>query len=130
MYDIQTNPIKNRLYITLGDKDYIDIPVYVNQIESACKYLAPGFTCVAVLNKKGLIRQKDEDLLFNTADLVYAYGAHKIVYVRKTNHNSELFQRRLMNFQIAATVENATNIQEAEEILDERTPGRLQFHPN
>ena len=33
-----------------------------------------------------------------------------------------------MNFQLAATVENVTNIQEADEILDERTPGRLQFH--
>ena len=128
MYDVQTNPVKNRLYITLGDKDYIDIPVYVNQIESACRYLAPGFTCVAVLTKKGLIRQKDQDLLFNTADLIYAYGARKIVYVSKPNHNSELFQRSLMNFQLAATVENVTNIQEADEILDERTPGRLHFH--
>jgi len=130
MYDVQTNSVKNRLYITLGDKDYIDIPVYVDQIESACRYLAPGFTCVAVVNKEGLIRQKDQDLLFNTADLVYAYGARKIVYVRETHHNSELFQRSLMNFKIAATVENATNIQEAEELLDERTSGRLQFHSN
>ena len=128
MYDVQTNPVKNRLYITLGDKDSIDIPVYVDQIESACRYLAPGFTCVAVLNKKGLIRQKDQDLLFNTSDLVYAYGARKIVYVSRPHHNSKLFQRSLMKFQLAATVENVTNIQEADEILDQRTPGRLQFH--
>ncbi len=128
MYDVQTNPVKNRLYIILGDKDCIDIPVYVEQIETACRYLAPGFTCVAVLTKKGLIRQKDQDLLFNTADLVYAYGARKIVYVSKSNHNSELFQQSLMNFQLAATVENVSNIQEADKILDERTPGRLQFH--
>jgi hypothetical protein len=128
MYDVRTNPVKNRLYITLRDKDYIDLPVYVEQIESACRYLAPGFTCVAVLDKEGLIRQKEEDLLFNTVDLVYAYGARKIVYVSKPNHNSELFQRSLMNFQFAATVGNVTNIQEADEILDERIPGRLQFH--
>jgi hypothetical protein len=128
MYDVQTNPVKNRLYIILGDKDFIDIPVYVDRIESACRYLAPGFTCVAILNKKGLIRQKDQDLMFNTADLVYAYGARKIVYVRKPNHDSELLQQSLMNFQLAASVENASNIQEAEEILDERNPARLQFH--
>ena len=128
MYDVQTNPVKNRLYITLGDKDTIDIPVYVDQIESACRYLAPGFTCVAVLNKKGLIRQKDQDLMFNTADLVYAYGARKIVYVRNPDHNSELFQRGLMNCRIVAAVENASNIQEAEEILDQRSHGRLQLH--
>jgi hypothetical protein len=128
MYDVQTNPVKNRLYITLGDKDYIDIPVYVDQIETACRYLAPGFTCVTVLTNKGRIRQKDQDLLFHTADLIYAYGARKIVYVSKPNHNPELFQQSLMNFQLAATVENVSNIQEADEILDERTPGRLQFH--
>jgi hypothetical protein len=128
MYDVRTNPVKNRLYITFGDKDYIDLPMYVDQIESACRYLAPGFTCVAVLDKEGLIRQKEEDLLFNTVDLVYAYCARKIVYVSKPNHNSELFQRSLTNFQFAATVGNVTNIQEADEILDERIPGRLQFH--
>ena len=128
MYDVRTNPVKNRLYITFGDKDYIDLPVYVDQIESACRYLAPGFTCVAVLDKEGLIRQKEEDLLFNTVDLVYAYGARKIVYVSKPNHNSELFQRSLTNFKFAATVGNVTNIQEADEILDERIPGRLKFH--
>ena len=81
-----------------------------------------------LLNKEGLIRQKDEDLLFNTADLIYAYGARKIVYVIKNNRYSSLFQRSPMYFQVAATVENATNIQEAEEILDERRPGRLLFH--
>jgi hypothetical protein len=128
MYEVQTNPVKNRLYITLGDKDYIDIPMYVDQIESACKYLAPGFTCVAILNKEGLIRQKDQDLLFNTADLVYAYGAHKIVYVRKSNHQPELFQRSLVNSQIPGSVENATDIQEADDILDEKTSGRLQLN--
>ena len=90
--------------------------MYVDQIESACKYLAPGFTCVAILNKEGLIRQKDQDLLFNTADLVYAYGAHKIVYVRKSNS------------QIPGSVENATDIQEADDILDEKTSGRLQLN--
>ena len=128
MYDVQTNPIKNRLYITLGDKDNIDIPEYIDEIETACRYLAPGFTCVTVLTKKELIRQEDQDLLFHTVDLVYAYGARKIVYVSKPNHNSELFQQSLINFQLAATMENVSNIQEADQILDERRLGRLQFH--
>lgn len=132
MYDVQINPIKNRLYITLGDGIYTDIAVYVNEIESACKYMASGFTCVIGLNKKGLIRQSDKDLLFNTACLVYAYGASKIVYVRKNNDKSDLFQRSLMDFQTDFTVENAKNIQEAEDILNERKLGRneLKIAPN
>jgi len=132
MYDVQINPIKNRLYITLGDGNYTDIAVYVNEIERACRYTAPGFTCVIGLNKKGLIRKRDKDVLFNTACLVYAYGASKIVYVRKNNDNLDLFQRSLMDFQIDLTVENAKNIQEAEDILNERKLGRneLKIAPN
>ncbi len=71
MHNVQINPINNRLYITLGDLKNVDITVCVRKIESACKYLSPGFTCLTVLNKKGLVRQSDEDLLFNTTDLVY-----------------------------------------------------------
>ena len=132
MYDVQINPIKNRLYITLGDGIYTDIAVYVNEIESACRNMAPGFTCVIGLNKKGLIQQRDKGLLFNTACLVYAYGASKIVYVTKNNDNSDLFQRSLMNFQTDFTVENAKNIREAEDILNERKLGRneLKIAPN
>ena len=94
--------------------------------------MASGFTCVIGLNKKGLIRQSDKDLLFNTACLVYAYGASKIVYVRKNNDKSDLFQRSLMDFQTDFTVENAKNIQEAEDILNERKLGRneLKIAPN
>jgi hypothetical protein len=106
--------------------------VYVSEIESACRCMAPGFTCVIGLNKKGLIQQMDKDLLFNTACLVYAYGASKIVYVTKNNDNSDLFQRSLMNFQTDFTVENAKNIQEAEDILNERKLDRneLKIAPN
>ena len=79
MLDVKINSIKNRLYITMGDLKSADIAAYVNKIESACSNLAPGFTCLTVLNKKGLLRQREKDLLFNTVDLIYTYGASKIV---------------------------------------------------
>ncbi len=119
MLDVQINSIKNRLYITMGDLKSADIAAYVNKIESACRSLALGFTCLTVLNKKGLIRQREKDLLFNTVDLIYAYGVSKIVYVRENNNNSGFFQRSLRDFQADFTVDNAKNIQEAEDILDE-----------
>jgi len=121
MHDVQINPIKNRLYINFGDGDYIDNTAYVNAIENACRNLAFNFSCVAVLNKKGIVCQSDIDLLFNTVDLVSAYGADKIILVRKNNDNSGFFQRNLMYFQADLTLENAKNIQEAENILDEST---------
>jgi len=119
MLDVQINSIKNRLYITMGDLKSADIAAYVNKIESACRSLASGFTCLTVLNKKGLIRQREKDLLFITMGLIYAYGASKTVCVRENNDNSGFFQRNLKDFQTDFTMENAKNIQEAEDILDE-----------
>lgn len=118
MHDVQINPIKNRLYITLGDCNYPDFTAYVKQIENACKYLVSGFTCLTVLNRKGILRQSDKDLLFNTADLVYSYGGSKIVNVKKNNKGSESPRRRLIGFQTDFPIENAENIRQAEEILD------------
>ena len=126
MLDVQINSIKNRLYITMGDLKSADIAAYVNKIESACRSLASGFTCLTVLNKKGLIRQREKEALCLsticpgiTMGLIYAYGASKIVCVRENNDNSGFFQRNLKDFQTDFTMENAKNIQEAEDILDE-----------
>ncbi len=124
MLDVQINSIKNRLYITMGDLKSADIATYVKKFESACRSLAPGFTCLTVLNKKGLIRQREKNLLFNTVDLIYAYGVSKIVYVRENNNNSGFFQQSLRDFQADFTVDNAKNIQEAEDILDEKKSGK------
>ena len=118
MHDVRIDPIKNRLYITIGVWNYADIAAYVNDIESACKDLVPGFTCLTVFKRNGIVRQSDRDQLFNTADLIYAYGATKIVHVTKNNESSGFFPRSLVGFQTYFPVENAENVKEAEEILD------------
>lgn len=120
MHDVKINPIKNRLYITLGDCNYIDFSAYVIQIENACKYLVSGFTCLTVLNGKGILRQSDKDLLFNTADLVYSYGASRIVNVKKSTNSSGFLRWRLIGLQTDFPIENAENIRQAEKILDGR----------
>ena len=118
MYNVRTNPIKNRLYITLREWDQADIKMFIKEIENACRCLIPGFTCLTVLNKKGQLHQSDKDLLFSAADLVYTYGASKIVQVRSNGDKSVFFHSSPMGFQTDFTVHNAENIQEAEEILD------------
>jgi len=120
VHHVQINPLKNRMYITLRDGNKSDITAYVNTIENACSDLPYNFSCVVVFDKKEIIRQSDIDLLFNTMDLIYAYGADRIILVRKNNGNSDFFQPNLLNFKTCFTVENAVNIQEAENILDYR----------
>lgn len=118
MHDVQINLLKNRLYITLRDSNYSDMKKYVNEIESAIMSLVPGFTCLTVLNKEGLVNQSEKDLTFNTMDLVYAYGTGKIAHVRKNNDPLGFFQQSLMGFQSYFQVVKTNNIQEAEDILD------------
>ncbi len=122
MPNIKISGLKNRLYITLRDWDQADMLAYVEKIESACKALASGFTCLLVLQKNGLIRQKDKDLLFNTTDLISAYGASKVAYVRKTNGNPRMSRLSPLNFQTFIPVEHALTIKEAEDILDGKAP--------
>jgi hypothetical protein len=118
MHHVHINPIKNRMYIILKDGNTNDLTEYVNTIENACGDLANNFTCVAVLDKTGNVRQNDLDLLFNTVDLIYAYGAGRIVLVGKNNANSDFLRQNLFNLETCFTVENARDIQEAEDKLD------------
>lgn len=120
MHQVHINPIKNRMYIILRDGNTHDIAEYVNAIENACSDLADNFSCVAVLDKKGSVRQNDLDLLFNTVDLIYAYGAGRIVLVGKNNADPDFFQQNLINLKSCFMVENAGDIQEAEDRLDQK----------
>lgn len=120
MHDVHINPLKNRMYIILKDGNTKDIRAYVNTIENACGDLPYNFSCVVVLDKKGIVRQSDIDLLFNTMDLIYAYGADRIILVRKNGDSHDFFQPNLLNFKTCFTIENAMDIQEAENILDQR----------
>jgi hypothetical protein len=118
MHHVDINPIKNRMYIILKDGMINDITKYVNKIENACEDLPFNFSCVVVLDKKGIVRQSDIDLLFNTMDLIHAYGAGRIILVRTNNESSNFFPPNLYNFKTCFTIENAMDIQEAEYILD------------
>jgi hypothetical protein len=108
------------MYVVLKDGNMSDITQYVNTIENACGDLASNFSCVAVLDKKGSVHQNDLDLLFNTVDLIYAYGAGRIVLVGKNNADTDLFQQNLFNLRACFMVENAKDVQEAEDKLDQK----------
>ena len=120
MHDVHINPIKNRMYIILKDGIKNDMKEYVDKIENACEDMPFNFSCVVVLDKKGIVRQSDIDLLFNTMDLIYAYGAGRIIFVRKNNDNSNFLPTDLYHFKTCFTIENAMDIHEAESILDQR----------
>lgn len=118
MPDVKVNASKNRLYITLEEWDPTHMVGYVQNIESACRVLSSGFSCLMVLRKNGLIHQKDKDLLFSTTDLISAYGAGKIVYVKKPNDTTSSSWLSQFYIQPFIPVEIASNMEEAEAILN------------
>ena len=117
MYTVKTDQKKNRLYIILGKSNQNRIRAYVEEIEQACRELVPGFTCLAALQNDGMLRQEDEDILFSTEDLLYAYGVSKIVRVRKNRSVFDRDRHSILDLD-KIVVQNAKTICEAEEILD------------
>ena len=119
MPDVKVSASENRLYIILEDWDPANMLAYVQNIESACRVLSSGFSCLMVLRKNGLIRQKDKDLLFSTTDLISAYGAGKVVYVKKPNDTTSTSWLSQFYIQPFIPVDVASNMEEAEAILND-----------
>ena len=121
MHEIKADFIKNRLYIIFRESDKAEMNAYVDKIEQVCKKLLPGFTCIAVFPRNEDPKQTELDLLFDTEDLIYAYGAMKIVRVKKSSRTLARFRKSWLKIQSDIEVEDATTVQEAENILDRLT---------
>ncbi len=118
MHEVKADFIKNRLYIIFSESDRTEMKAYVDKIEQVCKKLFPGFTCITVFPRNEDPKQKELDLVFNTEDLIYAYGAVKIVRVTKSSRLLARFRKIWLNKQSNIEVEDVTTVQEAEKILD------------
>ena len=121
MHEIKADFIKNRLYIIFRESDKAEMNAYVDRIEQVCKKLLPGFTCIAVFPRNEDPDQTELDLLFNTEDLIYAYGAMKIVRVKKSSRTLARFRKIWLKIQSNIAVEDVTTVQEAEKLLDNFT---------
>lgn len=119
MSEININIQKNRLYLTLTAWKRADMPAYVRKIESACKALIPGFTCLAVFRKKGQLSRQDNDLFFNTTGLISAYGASKVVIIYKDKGGRKNGLAAIpRDYKAFIPVQRALNKKQAEDILD------------
>lgn len=118
MYEIVIDQRKNRIYLSIGAYDTAEIKTCVKKIEDACRVLVPGFTCIVDFLKNGSFKQVHGDLLFHIEDLIYAYGAKKIVRVRKKGDILDRVSAPTFYLHPRYLTESATTIKEAEKILD------------
>lgn len=122
MSEIEIDIRKNRLYLTLTGWKKADMPAYVRKIESACRTLNPGFTCLTVFQKRGKLNRKDNDLFFNTTGLISAYGASKVVIIYKDKGGRKSSLAAILHdYKAFIPVQRALNKKQAENILDGKT---------
>ena len=95
------------------------MPNYVERIENACNELIPSFSCLTVVHNRRGIRPRDRDMLFNTTELISAYGAGFAVWVLKNACRSQINANPARQTQIPVAM--APDIQSAESILDRQT---------
>jgi len=67
------------------------------------------------------LKQKDLDVLFNIEDLIYAYGARKLIRVNRNRFILDQVRLAFLDIYDKKYVRNANSIQEAEIILDKIT---------
>ena len=118
MYEIVIDQRKNRLYLSMDTGDTVEIKTCVEKIEDACRALVPGFTCVVAFLRNGSFKQVHGDLLFHIEDLIYAYGAKKIVRVREKGDILDRVSAPSFYLHPRYFTESATTIKGAEKILD------------
>ena len=117
MCKIRTDIHKNLLYVFLNSSEETNIPEFVTNIEHICYKLVPGFSCILVLPKDTSSIIKDKNFICNTGNLIYAYGAGKIVSVVDNGNISESSKAVKIDFAAGIKFENAYSIKEAERIL-------------
>jgi hypothetical protein len=125
MSEIKIDVRKNRMYLTLTAWKRADMPAYVRKIESACRKLNPGFTCLTVFRKKGKLSRKDNDLFINTTGLISAYGASQVVIIYKdTGSRNNSIAEIPHGHKAFIPVQRALNKEQGENILDGKTINR------
>lgn len=118
MYEIVIDQKNNRLYLSMNFGEDVEIKTCVEKIEAACRSLVPGFSCIVSFLRSDAIKQVHGDLLFHLEDLIYAYGAKKIVRVRKKGTMIDRISGTSLFLHPQHFTESATTIKEAERILD------------
>jgi hypothetical protein len=117
MYKIRTDFHRNLLYVFLNSSEETNIPEFVTKIEHICYKLIPGFACILVLPKDPSLLNKDRNFICNTGNLIYAYGADKIVGVIDKKNISDSSNVVRLDFAAGVKFKNAYSIKEAERIL-------------
>ena len=123
MYDIKTDTEKNRIIITIGKlEDESEIKALAQSVKSACRKLKKGFTCITDLRKYAVMDDQFEKYVQETQTAMIEAGLSEVVRVRREMGLLGHFQFDNASSAVGYHAQNVTTMEEAEKILDAKTP--------
>ncbi len=123
MYDIKTDTEKNRITITIGKvESESEIQEIARSVQSACRRLKKGFTCITDLRRYELQDDQFEIYVKETQAVMVQAGLSRVVRVRRETGLLGHFQFDNASSEVGYHAQNVTTLEEAERILDAETP--------
>jgi len=122
MFDIKTDTKKNRIIITIGKLEgEAEIKALAQSVQSACRELKKGFTCITDLRKYAVMDDQFEKYVQETQAAMIEAGLSSVVRVRRETGLLGHFQFDNASSQVGYHAQNVTTMEEAEKILDGET---------
>ncbi|CAB5120224.1 hypothetical protein D3OALGB2SA_2936 [Olavius algarvensis associated proteobacterium Delta 3] len=106
MHLVKPDPEKNRLYITIGEANRVEIEAALESVEVSCKKVTAGFTCIFHFTEGALLLPSDQDLLFKIQGALV----------------SGRLQLEMLHMNSSCPATNALTLDEAEIILNNGKP--------
>ncbi len=119
MYQVRIDPEKNRLYLTLSEVYRQEAKELYERLESECKQLKPGFTCITDLRRQKKPIGRVDQLIYSIQKLLANSGMRKVVrIVTPGAEEIELQFENISTLKVGYSAYTTTSMKIAEEILD------------
>jgi len=122
MYKIQSNPTKNRLYITIEGKINMDeVEDTIAEIKAGCQKLKSGFSVISDIATFIPVDEEVRQKIADTMKYLVEHGMGKVIRVIVDSPTSQVtgFQWQRTSKEAGYTADIAPSIEEAERILDQ-----------
>ena len=118
MYQVRTDPKKNRLYLTFAEPNRQELRKALKEVEELCLTLQPNFTCLTDLRSCMPIAEENKDLFERKQNRMWGLGVGKTVRVIPDSDLGMTLVQSLRSITVQYQTDYVTSIQEAETILD------------
>lgn len=119
MNRIRADIRKNRIYICLEQGTRDDVKNIVMEIETECRKLQRGFSCLTDIRNYTPVAESDEDLLIQAQIILWQAGMTKVVrVVSRSSERGQMQLEKASRLSAGYSASAVDSLEEAEELLD------------